>query len=353
MSQKPSLRELVNLNELQSIQDSLANTVGTASVIFSPEGEPLTQISNPTGFCSLIQSTEEGKRRCFLSFMEMCQKARELKEPSIHYCFAHSGHFVAPIIINGEHKGTMFAGQFIPQKFSTEQLKALEKIAVEINVDPTLLVEEAKKMRVVEEDQVWNYSSLLFQIVVVITRLGAQADELNRAKDGLQTAHNGLEIRVQERTAELARANEELKQDITERKHLMMELGNSNMFLESVIENIPDAVYLKDSQYRFSLVNQAYCDLFEVKKEEIKQLQKSIKNNIFLIDAELKAKQKGMGKAANLYLFGVLFGLDNRINSFITRDDIIYSIKKNLRKNTELNIELFNKGIDFIKSKNI
>jgi len=91
----------------------------------------------------------------------------------------------------------------------------------------------------------------------------------------------------------------------------------------------------------------------EVKKEKTKQLQKSIKNNIFLIDVELKVKQEGMGKAANLYLLGVLFGLDNRINSFFTKDDIVYSIKKNLRKNTELNIELFNKGIDFIKSKNI
>jgi PAS domain S-box-containing protein len=201
--------------------------------------------------------------------MEMCQKAPELEEPVMHYCFVHGGHFVAPIIIDGEHKGTMFAGQCIPQKFSPEQLKALEKIAVEINVDPTLLVEEAKKMRVVEEDRVWKYSSLLFQIVAVITRLGAQADELNRAKDTLQKAHNGLEIHVQERTAELARANEELKQDITERKHLMMELDNSHKFLEAIIKNIPDAVYLKDSQYRYSLVNQAYCDLFDVKKEEI------------------------------------------------------------------------------------
>lgn len=91
----------------------------------------------------------------------------------------------------------------------------------------------------------------------------------------------------------------------------------------------------------------------KVKKVEIKQLHESINNNIFLIDAELKAKQEGMDKAANLYLLGVLFGLDNRINSFFTKDDIVYSIKKNLRKNTELNIELFNKGINFIKSKNM
>jgi indolepyruvate ferredoxin oxidoreductase beta subunit len=89
----------------------------------------------------------------------------------------------------------------------------------------------------------------------------------------------------------------------------------------------------------------------KVKKEEIKQLHKSINNNIFLIDAELKTKQESMDKAANLYLLGVLFGLDNRINSFIKKDDIISSIEKNIRKNTELNIELFNKGIDFGKCK--
>jgi PAS domain S-box-containing protein len=213
MSEKPSLQELVDLNELQSIQDSFAKTVGTSSVIFSPEGEPLTRFSNPTSFCSLIQSTEEGRRRCFQSFMEMSRKAVGLKEPKILYCFAHGGHFVAPIIINGEHKGTMFAGQFIPKSFSPEQLKELEKTAKKINLNPKLLVEEAKKMRVVEEDAVWNYSSLLFQIVEVIARLGAQAAELNRAKDILQKAHNGLEIRVQERTVELAKTTEDLRRE--------------------------------------------------------------------------------------------------------------------------------------------
>ena len=60
-----------------------------------------------------------------------------------------------------------------------------------------------------------------------------------------------------------------LRRDITERMLIMKERDNSYKFLEAVIENIPDPVYLKDSQYRFSLVNQAYCDLFEVKKEEI------------------------------------------------------------------------------------
>ncbi|MGB3458040.1 MAG: PAS domain S-box protein [Halobacteriota archaeon] len=269
MSKKASLQELVDLNELQTIQDSFAKTAGTSSVIFSPEGEPLTQFSNLISFCSLIQSTEEGKRRCFLSFMEMSRKALELEEPVIQYCFVRGGHFVAPIIIDGEHKGTMFTGQFIPQKFSPEQLKALEKIAVEINVDPNLLVEEAKKMRVVEEDRAWNHSSLLFQIVEVITRLGAQATELGRAKDALQKAHNGLEIRVQERTVELAKSNEELKQEITERKQAEEALRESEEKIRSITASAHDAIIMVDNEGTTSFWNEAAEMIFGYTEEEM------------------------------------------------------------------------------------
>jgi PAS domain S-box-containing protein/diguanylate cyclase (GGDEF)-like protein len=199
------LQKLIDLDELQAIQDSFAGTVGTSSVIFSPEGVPLTRFSNPTGFCSLIQSTEEGKKRCFQSFMEMSRKALEVKESKILYCFTHGGHFVAPIIIDGVYKGTMFAGQFIPHEFSPEQLKAIEKLAREINLDPGLLLEKARNMRVVKEDVVWSYSALLFRFVEIIAKLGAQKAGLNRAKEELQKAHDEPGIRVQERTAELTR----------------------------------------------------------------------------------------------------------------------------------------------------
>ena len=87
----------------------------------------------------------------------------------------------------------------------------------------------------------------------------------------------------------------------------------------------------------------------KIQQEEIKQLQESMKDNIVFIDTKLKIKQKDVSKGANIYMLGVLFGMDNRINSFIKTDDIISSIKKNLKKNTELNIELFNKGIQFKK----
>ncbi len=57
--------------------------------------------------------------------------------------------------------------------------------------------------------------------------------------------------------------------DITERKQAEKELEESHTFLESVIENIPDAITLKDSEHRLTLVNQAYCNSAGVTKDEV------------------------------------------------------------------------------------
>jgi len=243
----PPLNELVDLDELQTIQDSFAETVGTSSIIFSPEGEPLTEFSNPTGFCSMIQSTDAGKRCCFQSFQKMVEGVLESKEPRIMYCFAHGGHFVAPIVIGGEHRGTMFAGQFIPSEFSEAQLDDIRQIAMEIDMDLELLLAEAKQMRVVREDVVRNYSSLLFQIVRVIAKLGSQAGELRQTKDTLQKAYGKLEDRVRERTSELAKANAGLQQEIAERKSAEDALRVGTERFRIMFENMSNAVAVYES----------------------------------------------------------------------------------------------------------
>jgi len=267
------LDKLIDLEELQSIQDSFARTVGISSVIFSAEDEPLTRFTNPTRFCSLIQSTKKGKERCFRSFMETGKNALESEKPKIFYCFAHGGHFVAPIMIDGEYKGTMFAGQFIPEKFSAKQLHDLEKIAPEIDLDPGLLVKEAGKMRVVGEDVIRDYSSLLFKIVETITRRGAQVAELIMAKDALQKTHDGLEKRVQERTAELAEANKGLKHKITERKRAEEALRESELRYRSLTDDVLDTlsvgIFILDSDFQVVWVNQALECYFGLRRKEV------------------------------------------------------------------------------------
>ncbi|MEA1865783.1 MAG: PAS domain S-box protein [Euryarchaeota archaeon] len=257
MGESLPLQELIDFDELQEIQDGFAKVICTSSVIFSPEGDALTRFSNPTGFCSLIQSTKEGMRCCFQSFADMGQKVLESDEPVLMRCFAHGAHFAAPIIIDSERKATMFMGQFVTEEFSSEKLKELREIATQIDVDPDRLVAEAKKMRVVKEDVVRNYTAALSQSVGVIARLGAQAVELVRAKDALQESHDELESRVEERTAELALANIGLKREIAEREIAEDHVERLNSVLKA-IRNVNQLIVSEKD--RDSLLRKA-CDI--------------------------------------------------------------------------------------------
>ncbi len=246
MDETLPLRELIDLDELQEIQDGFARTIGAPSIIFSEEGDALTHFSNPTGFCSLIQSTAKGRECCFQSFTEMARKALDSGKPELMHCFAHGVHFVAPIVIDGKRKATMLAGQFIPEKFSPEQLSEIREIGGEIGVDRDQLVAEAEKMRVIGEDAIRNYARSLSNTVRVIAKLGAQAIELNRANSALTEAHDELELKVYERTVALVEANEELKREIDERKRVASALMDGEEKYRTLAENMYDIVYSAD-----------------------------------------------------------------------------------------------------------
>ncbi len=83
--------------------------------------------------------------------------------------------------------------------------------------------------------------------------LARQAEEL------LRQSHAELEARVQERTAELARANAALQAEILERQHLAEKLTEERNLLRTLIDNLPDYVFIKDRQGRYVVSNAPYA----------------------------------------------------------------------------------------------
>ncbi|GAG39892.1 unnamed protein product, partial [marine sediment metagenome] len=79
--------------------------------------------------------------------------------------------------------------------------------------------------------------------------------ERKRAEEALQKAHDELELRVAERTAEaearaqdLLRANAQLEREITEHKQAEEEIKAQKKFTDNVIDSLPDTFYIFDPE---------------------------------------------------------------------------------------------------------
>ncbi|MBN1660574.1 MAG: PAS domain S-box protein [Anaerolineae bacterium] len=79
--------------------------------------------------------------------------------------------------------------------------------------------------------------------------------ELQAADARLRAAHDDLESRVAQRTAELAQINTELRNEVAERLRVEQELRDSKERWRSLVENAPDLIGTVDRQGRIRFLN--------------------------------------------------------------------------------------------------
>jgi PAS domain S-box-containing protein len=91
----------------------------------------------------------------------------------------------------------------------------------------------------------------------------------SRAEDELRMAHGELERRVLERTAELARVNDELRAEVAERGRVERNLRNGQRQLQAILDHSPAVIYLKDPEGRYLLVNREFGRLIGASVEDV------------------------------------------------------------------------------------
>ncbi|UCG12154.1 MAG: PAS domain S-box protein [Deltaproteobacteria bacterium] len=101
--------------------------------------------------------------------------------------------------------------------------------------------------------------------------LGVNIDitDRKRAEEELQEARNQLERRVEQRTTELIRANEQLRNEIEERKQVEQALRESGERFRSIFEESEDAICVMDHEGCYLMVNDAMCRLTGFSREEL------------------------------------------------------------------------------------
>ncbi|VVB84658.1 Methyl sulfide methyltransferase-associated sensor [uncultured archaeon] len=102
----------------------------------------------------------------------------------------------------------------------------------------------------------------LFKNGEVIGNLNIVRDitERKRAQEALRRAHDELEIQVEERTAELARANEELKTEIAERKQAEEALRVSEQRFRTAVKNSSFTLSQFDRDLKYTWIHNPHPD---------------------------------------------------------------------------------------------
>ncbi len=106
--------------------------------------------------------------------------------------------------------------------------------------------------------------------------LARVAHTFDRMTDALATAYEDLEIKVAQRTTQIEQKNAVLKDEILKREVIEEELRRifedtkkSQQLLSSIIDATPDWIFVKDTDFRFVLVNDSFASHFELNREEI------------------------------------------------------------------------------------
>jgi PAS domain S-box-containing protein len=90
-----------------------------------------------------------------------------------------------------------------------------------------------------------------------------------RAEEALAAARSELEARVEERTAELAKVNEKLVQEINERKQTERALKESEVRFQTLTENTTDLVWEMNTQGIYTYVNPEVKNILGYNPDEI------------------------------------------------------------------------------------
>ncbi len=217
-----SLTDLIDLRHLQQIQDCFTKATGVASIISDVDGKPITEPSNFCGVCEAIRATNIGNQRCVESDRILGEKARSLLTPTYQECL--SCGFVdasAPIIVAGKHIANWLIGQ---TNVMGVDRRRIEEYAAEIGADPGAMLASYASMSHMSLDTFKDILELLWHLAKEMSILGynnlklaKELMERKRAEQALKHAHDELELRVEERTTELLKTNEQLETEILER----------------------------------------------------------------------------------------------------------------------------------------
>ena len=105
------LTELLNMEQLQTLQENLAKALDLSFVTVDYRGRPVTQPSGFTEFCRYMCGHEKYAPLCSQCYAHGGLHATIAEKPCIYSCHAGLTEFAVPLMVDGKYLGAVMGGQ--------------------------------------------------------------------------------------------------------------------------------------------------------------------------------------------------------------------------------------------------
>jgi len=235
-----NFEDLFNLADIQLLQDDFAHATGIASIITRPDGTPITKPSNFTNLCqNIIRKSEKGLANCINSDAKLGKPGNN--GCTIQTCFsAGLWDGGAPITVGGHHIANWMIGQVRNVKQTDEKMRAY-----------------AREIGVNEEEAIEAFNAVTSMTLEQFEKIGRSLFTLSNQLSTIAYQNIQQARFITDRTkAEDALKNS--KDKITEERKL----------LRTLIDNLPDYIYVKDVEGRKIISNIADYSVLGLKTED-------------------------------------------------------------------------------------
>lgn len=149
-----NLKDIVNINKLQKLQDAFSQVTGIATVTVDLEGNHITKPSEFTDFCvKYNRGSIKGKKRC-----EECDA--KITEPC--HCYADLKIFSEPIVLDGKKIASIVGGQVLTTEPDENKFR---KLAQELDVPVDDYLNALHKVPIRSEEYITSSILILSQLI--------------------------------------------------------------------------------------------------------------------------------------------------------------------------------------------